>query len=764
MPQNSTKHNTDLRLNVAQRRLHNRELAIRLAASGIAIFPSSGKVPLIPGWPQLDSSMRDNERADAIARYQDEHDRTPSHVGATIDADTIKRLWREFPDAVPSISCGPSGLLVLDADSKRDGPANLMRWAASAGVDLSTAPVTETQSGGLHVFLSNDAAHGCAAGAFHDMGIDVRAVGGQVIAPGAIREDGRRYAPKAGAPELDAAYVLSAISPIPAPVREMLAKRPKPAQGVSAQDERAAVDKLATQDWPDFADMTDETIGKFDLDALAEKDAELRKLLVTPGDDHSDNRFNFAKCLHREYGDAFDVLDFAALIEHFNDELDGAFGAFVGDETPEQGEFSLRSIARDYLRSKACPSAANPISNGDAFGIVEDIDDYLPSHVIEARERRKEEREATKRPLIVLDGEADEAWTPVDYFVEGVIPQKSIGIFFGPPGAFKSFAAIDLASHIARGREWQGLRTERAGVVYWHGEGQAGVAGRFRAWRRAYGGEGGAVGLADADLNFMSPKVEDKLRKIIAAYEGASGQKCGLFIVDTLSKAALGMESNADKEAAMVLRHAELAARNLGVTILFIAHTGKDEQRGVRGSSAFEGNVDFRLKMEKGGKLTIERMKDGAKRAPLPLKTKAVEIGTNKHGEALTSLVIIPPAARCDVGAVEDNEDTTDLGPAQSSPQAPAAHQDGGANLSERQRRVLDLARDLCRPFTATEMHAAHNRAWGRKDKPLGVDTIRRCLQTLRDAYLVYNEYEDTSLNRWALIQDAEGTSIQGSQ
>ena len=38
-------------------------------------------------------------------------------------------------------------------------------------------------------------------------------------------------------------------------------------------------------------------------------------------------------------------------------------------------------------------------------------------------------------------------------------------MIYGPPDAKKSFTIIDMANHIARGRDWQGLRTKRAGVV-----------------------------------------------------------------------------------------------------------------------------------------------------------------------------------------------------------------------------------------------------------------------------------------------------------
>ena len=52
-----TQSTTIVKANLTQkeRRAHNLALALELAKSGVAIFPSNGKIPMVPAWPRLDS-------------------------------------------------------------------------------------------------------------------------------------------------------------------------------------------------------------------------------------------------------------------------------------------------------------------------------------------------------------------------------------------------------------------------------------------------------------------------------------------------------------------------------------------------------------------------------------------------------------------------------------------------------------------------------------------------------------------------------------
>jgi len=111
---------------------------------------------------------------------------------STSEGTDIVRLWVRQPSAAPAIDCGKSGLVVLDCDAKH-GKQGVLAWAwLISAYEPVLAPVVLTPSGGLHVYLRQPCQgpeFGCSRGDLHP-DIDVRGVGGYVLAPGAVTAQG----------------------------------------------------------------------------------------------------------------------------------------------------------------------------------------------------------------------------------------------------------------------------------------------------------------------------------------------------------------------------------------------------------------------------------------------------------------------------------------------------------------------------------------------------------------------------------------------
>ena len=156
---------------------------------------TADKVPLIPRFQIADNKLSDGERTKAIDEFKKKHKgERPVHVGATRSAFALRKIWAAHPNALPALSCGPTGVVVVDADSKVDGPRKIADLTRANGGTSKDVPVTKTQNRGLHLIYKNTAGLTSGFPEFRKAyGCDVKGAGSQVLLPGAVTADGKRY-------------------------------------------------------------------------------------------------------------------------------------------------------------------------------------------------------------------------------------------------------------------------------------------------------------------------------------------------------------------------------------------------------------------------------------------------------------------------------------------------------------------------------------------------------------------------------------------
>lgn len=157
---------------------NNLQLALKLAAKGIPVFPCREVAETVAG------KLRKEKSPATKNGFKD----------ASTDASQIRLWWKRRPYALVGMPTGAaSGFAVIDLDRhdpKADGVAAL------AGLGLSPETLTNlratTAGNGLHLYFKH--ADGITNKDNHlPKGIDVRAEGGYVIAPGTMFADGRSY-------------------------------------------------------------------------------------------------------------------------------------------------------------------------------------------------------------------------------------------------------------------------------------------------------------------------------------------------------------------------------------------------------------------------------------------------------------------------------------------------------------------------------------------------------------------------------------------
>ena len=226
----------------------------------------------------------------------------------------------------------------------------------------------------------------------------------------------------------------------------------------------------------------------------------------------------------------------------------------------------------------------------------------------------------------LLDATALRNLPPPQWLVEGIIPDKGLTFLYGQRGKGKSFVTLDAALHIASGSKWLGRDTKAGGVIYCAGEGLAGYGVRVEGWARQHP----SLDISNFRLMPLVPNFRDE--KEVAKLARTIKQNLGdakLIIIDTVARAIPGAEENSSKDMGLFVSACDAIRVACGVAVIGVHHSGKDDERGMRGSSALEGAGDavIHLKRLEGKIVEIgsDKMKDGEEFKPIILSLEKVE-------------------------------------------------------------------------------------------------------------------------------------------
>ena len=173
----------------------NLDVATDLAGAGMFLFPA------IIRWNEQASKL---DKRPAITGWRD---------AATTDLTQLMRWWREFPDAVPGIELGRSGLFVIDLDRHAGGPDGVSAFAVMRGSNpLPHCPTTRTPANGFHLYFQQPDGGPLGNGRRSlPAGIDVRGAGGWTVAPGASYQQWRWQIYRNGSPAHAPDWIIAAI-------------------------------------------------------------------------------------------------------------------------------------------------------------------------------------------------------------------------------------------------------------------------------------------------------------------------------------------------------------------------------------------------------------------------------------------------------------------------------------------------------------------------------------------------------------------------
>lgn len=191
-----------------------------------------------------------------------------------------------------------------------------------------------------------------------------------------------------------------------------------------------------------------------------------------------------------------------------------------------------------------------------------------------------------------MDDEPDPKW-----IIKELISERSTVMMYGASGSYKSFLALDICLGVATGMSTFGSDVEPGLVFYGALEGRAHLKKARRAWRILKGIEGKIenffVGVAPMiAVGDEMQEFGDEIKK------RCGGKNPKLIVIDTLSKSMAGMNENDAQDAGKFIRFCDSLVEAFSCAVIAIHHTGKEEGRGARGSSAFLAGFDTVLEVK----------------------------------------------------------------------------------------------------------------------------------------------------------------------
>lgn len=232
-------------------------------------------------------------------------------------------------------------------------------------------------------------------------------------------------------------------------------------------------------------------------------------------------------------------------------------------------------------------------------------------------------------------GDYKQNYLSTPWIIKGVLPRAEVGILYGQSGSGKTFFVLDMAACVARGEPWRGRKVSSCRVVYVAAEAREGIKKRMDAYDQHISSEGVRPDIIASAPNLLSTDTQHLIKAIGSA---------GLIVLDTMAASHSGDENSA-KDMGLFLAACKDISVATGAMVLAVHHTGKEESKGMRGSSALFAGADFVMEVFKNEKehgAVLSKSRDDVTGTSFGFVLKRVVVGHDDEGDEVTTCVVEP--------------------------------------------------------------------------------------------------------------------------
>ena len=228
-----------------------------------------------------------------------------------------------------------------------------------------------------------------------------------------------------------------------------------------------------------------------------------------------------------------------------------------------------------------------------------------------------------------------------DYLIKNWLDEIAISVVYGDSNSGKSFFTLDLAYHVASGKNWFGNRVKSGHVLYIVAEGSRGFNKRISAVKNSKPDlhKGGCENLMILPVQVDLHGAEDAS----AITDQTNKQNYTLLVIDTLAMSIGEGSENDGRDMGIFLTNIMRLKAHFNCHIMIIHHTGKDKSKGARGHSSLRAALDTEIELKVDGlariaKVTKQRDMESGKKIAFTLDV--VELALDIDKDRVTSCVI----------------------------------------------------------------------------------------------------------------------------
>lgn len=232
-----------------------------------------------------------------------------------------------------------------------------------------------------------------------------------------------------------------------------------------------------------------------------------------------------------------------------------------------------------------------------------------------------------------------------NYAIKGWLRRAETSVLFGPSNCGKSALVCYLGNCIVTGTPCFDARVRQGIVVHVGAEAPASVLDRMQAYDLGNVPTAAPYIVRMEPVNLSEPTQVDQFVAELRRLRQDFGEEVILIVFDTLARSIGAVDENCASTMTGVANAAERIARQINAHVMLVHHTGKDADRGGRGSSALRGAVDTEISLTplKGAVVRVaqEKQRTMPKADASFFQTKSFVLGLDEDGEDRTTVMSV---------------------------------------------------------------------------------------------------------------------------